>query len=90
MAQGAGIVDASDGLLDITIGAPQTDLEAVGAMVNLVGAALMRTPTSREDIINLQTQRVKVTTHAPQKVVVDGELRPLSRVHPPWPDGVCT
>lgn len=74
MAQGAGIVDASDGLLDITIGAPQTDLEAVGAMVNLVGAALMRKPTNREDIINLQTRRVKVTTHPPQKVVVDGEM----------------
>lgn len=74
MAQGAGIVDASDGLLDITIGAPQNDLEAVGAMVNLVGAALMRHPTNREDIINLQTRRVKVKTHPPQKVVVDGEM----------------
>ncbi|NJK30287.1 MAG: methylglyoxal synthase [Acaryochloris sp. SU_5_25] len=74
MAQGAGGVNATDGLLDITIGAPQTDLEAVGAMVNLVGAALLRKPTNRADIINLRTRRVKVVTNPPQKVVVDGEM----------------
>ena len=74
MAQGPGEVIAHDGMLDVTIAAPKTDLEAVTAMVNLVGAALLKTPTNREDIINLQTKQIKVTTNPPQKVVLDGEL----------------
>ena len=74
MAQGPGEVIAHDGMLDVTIAAPKTDLEAVTAMVNLVGAALLKTPTNREDIISLQTKQIKVTTNPPQKVVLDGEL----------------
>ena len=74
MAQGLGSVNASDGLLDVTIAAPKNELEAIGAMVNLVGAALLRSPTTRDDIINLQTRSIKVSTTTPQKVVLDGEM----------------
>lgn len=73
MAQGAGTVIANDGLLDITIAAPQTDVQAVKTMANLLGAALLKIPTNREEIVSLQTQRVKVMTNPPQKVVLDGE-----------------
>ncbi|NEO98423.1 MAG: methylglyoxal synthase [Symploca sp. SIO2E9] len=59
---------------DVTIAAPEGELQAITAMVNLLGAALLKLPTNREDIIHLQTKRVKVTTNPPQKVVVDGEI----------------
>ena len=74
MAQGIGTVIAHDGLLDVTIAAPKTELEAVTAMVKLVGAAMLKIPTNQENIIHLQTKRVKVTTNPPQKVVLDGEI----------------
>ncbi|RMF20689.1 MAG: lipid kinase, partial [Cyanobacteria bacterium J083] len=74
MAQGSGLVIANDGLLDITIAAPKNDIDAIASMVNLLGAALLRTPTTREDIINLQTRQIKITVNPPQKVVIDGEL----------------
>ncbi|MDY6938330.1 MAG: methylglyoxal synthase [Cyanobacteriota bacterium] len=73
MAQGAGTVIAHDGLLDVTIAAPKTDAQALQAMANLLGAALLKMPTNREEIVSLQTKRVKVTTNPPQKVVLDGE-----------------
>ena len=56
MAQGFGSVNVKDGLLDVTIAAPKTDLEAVTAMASLLGAALFKTPTNRDDIINLKTK----------------------------------
>ncbi len=74
MAQGLGWVNMNDGLLDVTIAAPKTELEAITAMASLLGSALFKTPTNRQDIINLQTKRIKVTTNPPQKVVLDGEL----------------
>ena len=74
MAQGLGSVNMNDGLLDVTISAPTTELEAVSAMASLLGSALFKIPTNRQDIITLQTKRIKVTTNPAQKVVLDGEI----------------
>ncbi|MGB3401954.1 MAG: methylglyoxal synthase [Microcoleaceae cyanobacterium] len=74
MAQGLGRVVEDDGLLNITIAAPQTELQAVTAMVDLLGSALLRTPSQRSDIIGLEAARIKVTTKPPQKVALDGEI----------------
>ena len=74
MAQGLGRVVADDGLLNVTITAPQNELQAVTAMVNLLGSALLSTPSQRPDIIGLETARIKVTTQPPQKVALDGEI----------------
>jgi methylglyoxal synthase len=74
MAQGLGRVVEDDGLLNITIAAPQTELQAVTAMVNLLGSALLSTPSQRPDIIGLEAARIKVTTKPPQKVALDGEI----------------
>ncbi|MGB7272454.1 MAG: methylglyoxal synthase [Geitlerinemataceae cyanobacterium] len=74
MAQGWGSVTANDGLLDITIAAPPTDLGALTTMANLLGAALRQVPVNQKDIITLRAGRVKVTTQPPQKVVLDGEI----------------
>lgn len=74
MAQGMGEVVANDGLLNVTIAAPENELKIVNTMVDLLGAALLGTPTNRLDIINLRTQKIKVRTKPAQKVVVDGEI----------------
>lgn len=74
LAQGFGQVIPDDGLLEITIGTPDTTLQALDAITDLMGAAIAKTPTRREDIICLRASQIHVTTDPPQKVVVDGEL----------------
>ncbi len=74
MAQGLGNVISNDGLLEVTVAAPQSDREAVAAMLELLGAAFLKVPTQREDIITFRTPQVRVTTKPPQKVVLDGEM----------------
>jgi diacylglycerol kinase (ATP) len=74
LAQGSGKVIASDGLLDITIGTSATKFQAFNALIDLMGAALVKGETRREDIVRLQARRIKVTTNPGQKVVVDGDL----------------
>ena len=80
MAQGMGEVVANDGLLNVTIAAPESELKIVNTMVDLLGAALLGTPTNRLDIINLRTQKIKVRTNPPQKVVLDGEIIGTTRI----------
>jgi diacylglycerol kinase family enzyme len=74
LAQGLGQVTAHDGLLDVTIATPTTKLQAVNAMLNLFGSALIKSTPNRPDIIHLLTKQIKVTTDPPQKIVVDGEI----------------
>ncbi len=74
LAQGPAGVIADDGLLDVTILCSTNQLQAINAMTNLLGTALMGAPADREDIIYLRTKRIKVTTEPPQKVVLDGEI----------------
>ncbi len=74
LAQGLGQVIAHDGLLDVTISTSSTRLQAVNAMLNLFGSALVKTAPNRPDIIHLPTKQLKVTTNPPQKIVVDGEI----------------
>jgi diacylglycerol kinase family enzyme len=74
LAQGLGQVIAHDGVLDVTIATSSTKLQAVNAMLNLFGSALVKTAPNRPDIIHLPTKRLKVTTNPPQKIVVDGEI----------------
>lgn len=74
MAQGMGEVIANDGLLEVTINTQNTKIEAMDAIVDLLGAALMRRAARREDTICLRTGQIKVNTNPPQKVVVDGEI----------------
>lgn len=74
LAQGMGEVIANDGLLEVTISTQNTKIEAVDAIVDLLGAALMRRAARREDTICVRTGQIKVTTNPPQKVVVDGEI----------------
>ncbi len=81
LAQGFGEVIADDGLLDITIGLTSGEAQGIGARLHGVGAiadlftaALAKRPTQNENILSLRAPNIKVTTHPPQKVVVDGEI----------------
>jgi YegS/Rv2252/BmrU family lipid kinase len=74
LAQGFGQVIPDDGLLEVTIGTPDTTLKAIDAITDLMGAALAKTPTNREDIICLRTPQIQITTDPLQKVVIDGEI----------------
>ncbi|MEL6472237.1 MAG: methylglyoxal synthase [Cyanobacteria bacterium J06623_4] len=81
MAQGSGEVITDDGLLDVTIGLSPGEaqgiaarLQGVGAIADLLTAALAKRPTQNEDILSLRVPSIKVTTVPPQKVVVDGEI----------------
>lgn len=74
LAQGpAGIVE-DDGLLDVTIAAPQNRSSAVAASYHLLQTAIHDEGAERDDIGYLRTQRIKITTDPPQKVVLDGEI----------------
>jgi methylglyoxal synthase len=74
LAQGFGQVPVDDGLLDVTIGAPSTTLQAINTMIQLFGAALIKVTPNREDIACVRAKHLRVTTEPPQKVVVDGEI----------------
>ena len=74
MAQGFGEVIPDDGLLEVTIPTPQGRLQSVNTIATLFASALVKTQFNREDLICLRTNRIKVTTDPPQKLVVDGEI----------------
>lgn len=77
LAQGGGQVVFDDGLLDITIGvagSETTKLEAILAIADLFGSALLKTTSDRKDVVYLRAKQVKITTKPLQKVVIDGEI----------------
>ncbi|MDC0836034.1 lipid kinase [Leptolyngbya valderiana BDU 20041] len=74
LAQGFGETIPDDGLLEVTIGATKNRLQSIDALASMVGAAILKTETQRDDIIRLRASRIRVTTDPPRKVVVDGEI----------------
>ena len=53
---------------------PKTHLQELNALTSLFASALVNTPTQREDIIRLRTEKVKIMTEPAQKVVIEGEI----------------
>ncbi len=74
LAQGPAGIIYDDGLLDLTVVAPQTRAGAVASAYHLLQTALRGDAAERDDIGYLRAQRIKVTTEPPQKVVLDGEV----------------
>ena len=74
LAQGTSGVIFDDGLLDITILAPQTVAGAIATSIQLLQSAANEETVEREGVGYLRSKWVKVTTDPPQKVVLDGEL----------------
>ncbi len=75
LAQGPAEMDADDGLLDITIVAPDGVGSALTASYELLRSALSGEATQREDVGYLRSHSVTITTDPPQKIVLDGEIR---------------
>jgi diacylglycerol kinase (ATP) len=74
LAQGGGQVLFDDGLLDITIAAAETKLQAVTTMLRMLGAALVQSESQQRNVVHGRARKIKITTDPPQKVVVDGEV----------------
>ncbi|MBI4784138.1 MAG: methylglyoxal synthase [Oscillatoriophycideae cyanobacterium NC_groundwater_1537_Pr4_S-0.65um_50_18] len=74
LAQGGGQVIFDDGLLDMTIATAETKLQGITTMLRMMGAALTGTGVEHQTVVHLRAKRLRVTTHPPQKVVVDGEI----------------
>jgi diacylglycerol kinase (ATP) len=74
LAQGLGAVIPDDGLMEVTIATTTSRLQGINALASLMAAAARGNPTQRDDITCLRTNRIKVTTNPPQKVVIDGEI----------------
>ncbi|MBK1987816.1 YegS/Rv2252/BmrU family lipid kinase [Sphaerospermopsis aphanizomenoides BCCUSP55] len=74
LAQGPAGIIFDDGLLDLTIVAPETKVGAIAATFHLFQTASTGTPVERNDIGYLRSKHLKITTEPPQKVVVDGEI----------------
>ena len=75
LAQGLGQVIPDDGLLEVLMyTSPVNRMQALAGMVRLLGAGLLKTEVQQDSIIAFRTQRIKITTNPPQKVVLDGEI----------------
>ena len=74
LAHGTAGVIYDDGLLDITIIAPESRAGAIAISYHLLQTTNNDEAAERGDIGYLRTKRVKVTTDPPQKVVLDGEI----------------
>lgn len=80
LAQGAGEVIYDDGLLDVTIAAAETKVQAITTMLRMWGAAMVRSGNQQQNVVHARAQTVTITTNPPQKVVVDGEVIGLTPV----------
>lgn len=74
LAQGPSDVLPYDGLLDVTIFAPEGTGGAIAASYSLFQSALNKRSTKREDVGYFRTSSVKITADPAQKVVLDGEM----------------
>ena len=74
LAQGPSDIVPFDGLLDITIFAPNGAGSAIAASYNLFQTAMNRRSSKREDIGYFRCSTLTIKTDSPQKVVLDGEI----------------
>ncbi|UKO98516.1 YegS/Rv2252/BmrU family lipid kinase [Nostoc sp. UHCC 0870] len=74
LAQGPAGVIYDDGLLDLTIVAPNSKAGAIAATYHLFQTASAGNAAERDDIGYLRAKQFKITTDPPQKVVIDGEV----------------
>lgn len=74
LAQGPAGIVYNDGLLDLTIVAPNSKAGAIAATYHLFQTASSRNAAERDDIGYLRGKQFKITTDPPQKVVIDGEV----------------
>ncbi|MGP1371445.1 MAG: YegS/Rv2252/BmrU family lipid kinase [Almyronema sp.] len=74
LAQGPDQIEVDDGLLDITIVAPESISDAIAASYELLRSAITNDHAQLENIGHFRAKQVKIITQPPQKVVLDGEM----------------
>ncbi|CEJ44664.1 YegS/Rv2252/BmrU family lipid kinase [Umezakia ovalisporum] len=74
LAQGPAGIIYDDGLLDLTIVAPESKAGAIAATFHLLQTASTSSAAERDDIGYLRANQFKINAEPPQKVVVDGEI----------------
>ncbi|MEO0374576.1 MAG: YegS/Rv2252/BmrU family lipid kinase [Cyanobacteria bacterium P01_A01_bin.17] len=74
LAQGPAGVIPDDGLLDLTIVAPESTLDIMAASYNLLRSALRGEAATQESVGYLRAKHFKITTQPAQRVMIDGEL----------------
>lgn len=74
LAQGPAELIVDDGLLDVTLVAPNNTIGAIAAAYNLLQSAYNAEITDRPDTGFFRARSIQVATNPPQKVVLDGEL----------------
>ncbi len=74
LAQGSAGVVFDDGMLDLTIVAATTPLIAIATAFDLLSSTMRGMASQREEVGFLRSNRFKITTTPPQKVVLDGEI----------------
>lgn len=80
LAQGMGGVICDDGLLDVTMMTAASKFQALSSLINTLGAALIRVTSSQPNVNHVRTDRIKISTEPPQKVVVDGEVMGMTPI----------
>lgn len=93
LAQGPAGVIPDDGLLDLTIVAPESTLDIMAASYNLLRSALRGEAATQQSVGYLRAKHFKITTQPAQRVMVDGELighTPLEVTCIPHSLTVCT
>jgi diacylglycerol kinase (ATP) len=74
LAQGFGQVIPDDGLLEVTIASPATRLQGLNALASLLTSAVVQSPANHPDLLCLRARRIRISTHPPQRLVIDGEM----------------
>ncbi|PZD75170.1 Diacylglycerol kinase [Acaryochloris thomasi RCC1774] len=74
LAQGPAGVIPDDGLLDLTIVAPESTLDIMAASYNLLRSALRGEAATQESVGYLRAKHFRITTQPAQRVMIDGEL----------------
>ncbi len=74
LAQGAERLIADDGFLDVTVVAPETRVNAIGASYHLLKKALQKEAVKHQDISHIRTKKVTILANPTQKVAIDGEV----------------
>lgn len=80
LAQGPDQIISDDGLLDITIVAPEGIGGAIAASYQLFRTSLEEKAVKRDDVGYFRAKSVTITTDPPQKVVIDGELSGITPI----------
>jgi len=74
MAQGLGDIIPDDGLLEMVCFAPETFIDSIWGMLDLLTSGLFNLRVHRRDLFALRAKKIRVTCHPPQMIALDGEI----------------